>query len=398
VAVLSALLILVAATLFLQTASDVLSLVRRLLGQRRPGTLPGAAPQRLLFLVPAHNEELLIAACVQSLLRLRYPHPRFSVVVIADNCDDKTVEIARAAGAHCLERQDPRLPGKPRAIAWALDRLAVGAYDAVVIVDADTIVDAEFAAQLNAAGPLRSKAAQGFFDLSNPSESPITRMAAVLATATHRFAYPLKQRAGLNVPLVGNGMALGSDVLAQHGWHAFSICEDWEMYALLTARGVPIVGVPDARVYAQEARSLRESSTQRERWTAGRLTVLARRGPQLLLSRHIAFPQKLDAIAELIAPGPALHLGLVALFGVLSLILHPPAAGLLVAGLGATLVRPTAYTIAALVVHPEPTRAVSAFAFLPIYTLWRVATAARALRMVGDRPWIRTQRHQHNGA
>jgi len=371
--------------------------LRRLLRRGRRATPSSAALQRLLFLVPAHNEELLIEACVRSLLQVRYPRARLSVVVIADNCHDRTADLARAAGAQCLERRDPRLPGKPRAIAWALDRLPVDEHDAVVIVDADTIVDAECAAELNAAGPLRAKAAQAFFDLSNPRESPLTRMAAVLATATHRFAYPLKQGAGLNVPLVGNGMVLGSDVLAQHGWHAFSICEDWEMYALLTARGVPIECVPSAHVYAQEARSLRESATQRERWTAGRLTVLARRGPQLLLSRHITLPQKLDALAELAAPGPALHLGLVLLSSLLCLILHPPAGGLLVAALGASLLRPTAYTIAALAVHPEPARAVSAFAFLPIYVLWRIVTAVRALRMVGDRPWIRTQRHQHGG-
>ena len=179
-AALSALLTLVAAALLVQTASDVLSLVRRLLGRERPATPPSAALQRLLFLVPAHDEELLIEACVRSLVQLRYPRARFSIVVIADNCHDRTAALARAAGAQCLERRDPHLPGKPRAIAWALDLLPVGEYDAVVIVDADTIVDAECAAQLNAAGPLRAKAAQAFFDLSNPGESPITRMAAVL--------------------------------------------------------------------------------------------------------------------------------------------------------------------------------------------------------------------------
>ena len=109
-------------------------------------------------------------------------------------------------------------------------------------------------------------------------------MAAVLATATHQFAYPLKRHAGLNVPLVGNGMVLGTDVLGRFGWHAFSICEDWEMYALLTAHGVPIGCVPRARLKAQEARSLHQSSTQRRRWTidssemcccASRLAIVA---------------------------------------------------------------------------------------------------------------------------
>lgn len=393
-------LALAAAVLLAPSVSDLVSLAWAMTRQR-PRTAPASAPatrQRLLFLVPAHNEELLIESCVRSLLALAYPAVAFDVTVIADNCSDRTAARARAAGARCLERHDPGLRGKPHAIAWALERLPVARYDAAVIVDADTVLDPGFAHQLDASGPLRARAAQAFFDLSNPNESPITRMAAVLATAIHGFAYPLKQRAGLNVPLVGNGMAVGTDVLARHGWRAFSICEDWEMYALLTARGVPIVGVPDARLRAQEARSLRQSSTQRQRWTAGKLTVLARLGPRLSFSPHIGIRQKLDALAELAAPGPALHLGLVLLLGLACAALRPPAGAILLGALGASLLRPTVYTLVALRRDPNPAAALRAFAFLPVYALWRIATAMRALRRVGDAPWVRTQRHEHGGA
>jgi cellulose synthase/poly-beta-1,6-N-acetylglucosamine synthase-like glycosyltransferase len=388
----------VAALLLLPTLSDLLSVGRIAMRRGPKTTARDAHAPRLLFLVPAHNEELLIEACVRSLLQMDYPRPDVCVVVIADNCTDHTAALARRAGAQCLERHNTRLPGKPRAIAWAIDLLPVSQYDAVVIVDADTMVDAAFAAQLRTVGPLRAKAAQGFFDVSNPDETPITRMSAVLALATHHFAYPLKRRAGLNVPLVGNGMAIGTDVLEQHGWHAFSICEDWEMFALLTERGIPIEGVPSARILSQEARSLNQSSTQRQRWTAGRLTVLARIGPRLLRSRRIGPRQKLDALAELTAPGPALHLGLVTLLGALTVALALPARELLVVALAASLLRPAVYTMAALAVHPAPWRTLLAFAFLPVYVVWRIGTAARAIRMVGDSPWIRTQRHQHGGA
>jgi len=396
---LSLLLGLAAAILLLPTASDLINLGRVLLGYPARGRSTSLGEQpRLLFLVPAHNEELLIEACVRSVRNLRYPPERFSVVVIADNCADRTAIIARTAGVRCLERHVPAHPGKPRAIAWAMEQLPLGDYDAVVIVDADTMVDAEFAVELAKAGPLAERAVQGFFDLSNPTESPITRMAAVLATATHRFAYRLKQRSGLNVPLVGNGMAIGTQVLARHGWQAFSICEDWEMYALLTERGVPIVGAPSARLYAQEAQSLRQSSSQRERWTAGRLTVLAHVGPRLLRSGDVTLRQKLDAVAELSTPGPALHLGIALLLTALAVSGGVPGAPILAWVLCASLIRPIVYTIAALVVQPDPWRTITAFAFLPVYTAWRLGAAVRALRMVGDKPWIRTQRHQHRGA
>ena len=126
------------------------------------------------------------------------------------------------------------------------------------------------------AAPLNHKVLQAYFDVANPQDSSLTRMAAVLAAANFRFAYPLKRRVGVNAPLLGNGMCIGAGVLATHGWKAFTIAEDWELYALYTAQGISIESVEGARLFAQEACSLRQSSTQRQRWTAGKLTVLIR--------------------------------------------------------------------------------------------------------------------------
>src|SRR4051794_11967653 len=102
----------VAAVLMLPTISDALSIA--IAWRRRPARRQSAVPPRLLFIVPAHDEERLIDACVRSLLALRYPSDRSTVVVVADNCSDRTAARARASGATCLERSDVNLPGKPR--------------------------------------------------------------------------------------------------------------------------------------------------------------------------------------------------------------------------------------------------------------------------------------------
>src|SRR5205809_2279984 len=121
--VISLLIGLVAVALLLPTASDLLSLARIATGRRRRAITPAEELPRLLFLVPAHNEELLIESCVRSLVGMRYPATCYSVVVIADNCTDRTSPLARAAGARCLERHDQALPGKPRAIDRKSTRL-----------------------------------------------------------------------------------------------------------------------------------------------------------------------------------------------------------------------------------------------------------------------------------
>ena len=384
---------LLSCALLLPTASDLLSVLKVLLGRTPKRTAPPDELPRFLVLVPAHDEEMTVAACVRSLFQMHYPSDRFTVAVIADNCDDRTADVALATGACCLEREDPLHPGKPHAIAWALERLPLDRYDAVTIVDADTVVAPGFAAALARAAPLNGKAVQGYFGVENRTENALTRLAAILAAANHRFAYPLKKRAGLNTPLLGNGLSIGTMVLRTHGWRAFSIAEDWEMYAQLTERGILIECVPDAVVYAEEAHSLRESLSQRERWTAGKLTVLVRSILPVLRSRQIGPHQKLDAIAELSSVGPVLHLTLVLLGTSVAVLLRvPPAITLLLVG---SLLRPVAYTLFALGGEPDPVRAMAAFAFLPVYAIWRIGAAVSSLRMLGNKPWIRTPRRSH---
>ena len=388
---------LVTAVLLLPTVSDLAAIARMGAGRRRRRRDPvrhgGDTRPRLLFLVPAHDEELLIDSCLRSLMSLRYPADRMTVVVIADNCADRTADLARDAGARCLERRSTDRRGKPWAIAWALEQLDLNDHDAIVIVDADSVVDREFAAALAATGPLDDKAVQPYNDVSNRGENALTRMASVLSSMRFRFMNALKQRVGLNVPLA-NGLCVGARVLSERGWNAFSICEDWEMYAILTTRGVPIENLPTARLWSQEASSLRQSSSQRRRWTAGRLDVVARHGAALLRSPHVGRHQKLDALAELTAPGPAVHLGVVVALATFAMAFQPPGATWLTVGLGLSLARPILYTLAALRVESEPAIAARAFLYLPVYTMWRLAVQTTAVLSAGHTPWTRTQRAQ----
>jgi 1,2-diacylglycerol 3-beta-glucosyltransferase len=378
--------------LLLPSASDLLSLATITAGRgRRRGSGHGESA-RFLFLVPAHNEELLLARCLDSFSNLDYPIEGVDVLVVADNCTDATARIAREAGVRCLERDVPQLRGKPHAIAWALETCSLADYDAVAIIDGDTIVDPLYAQEMSRVPGLRHKAAQAYNGLSNPQENALTRMASVLSAAYYRYVYPLKQKAGLNPPLTGAGMCIGAGVLERCGWSAFSLSEDVEMYVRLTLQGVRTECVPEARVYSREAASLEASGSQRQRWRAGRLTILGRLGRLVIGHGDVSWRQRLDLLSELAAPGPAVHLGLVALLSVAALLLPLPGRAWIIGGLLASLVRPTLYTALAIATDARPVQALSAFLFLPIYTGWRLTTEAAAWLQLGDKPWIRTSR------
>jgi 1,2-diacylglycerol 3-beta-glucosyltransferase len=359
--------------------------------RRRPAVTDGLQGPSLLFLVPAHDEALLIRDCLGSFGAHRYPESLIRVVVIADNCVDETAAIVRAAGFECLERIDIDRRGKPHAITWALEQLPIAEFDAVIIIDADTVIERDFGKRLASAAPLRGKAVQAWHDVSNPGESALTRMAQVFAAGRYRFGFRLKSSAGINVPIMGNGMCIGTDVLRKHGWQAYSICEDWEMYALLTQAGVAIEYVPGLRVFSQEARSLNQGASQRKRWTAGKLQVLFSLAPRILRNRRIRVLQKLDAAAELTAPGPVVLLAVVLL---LSLpVINVPGYTWLMAALWLPVARQALYTAAGLATVPEKLAAVRAFAFLPWYAVWRVGIQISSLGMLGAQPLVRTERH-----
>jgi len=377
-----------AIVLLLPSLSDVWSLLASL----RPASRHHPArPPRILALVPAHDEALLIADTVRSLLEQDYPPDRWRVLVVADNCTDETAVKARAAGAECLERHDLKQPGKPRAIAWTISQLSLKDLDAVTIVDADVVVARDYAAGLAREAPLNAKAVQPYNDVRNPEESALTRMSAVFAAARFRGSFALKQRVGLSIPLSA-GLCIGTDLLKRYGWDAFTLCEDWELYASLTARGAPVGLATSAHLYAQETKSLRQSGRQRRRWMLGKWAVLTRWGPSLLKSRKASLHQKLDAIAELMAPGPALHLGLVAMGWGAAWLAGLTSSPWLMA-LPVSLVRPAVYAAIGIACDSQPIRAVRSFAFLPLYAGWRLLSAVGALVTSGGLQWERTERH-----
>ena len=288
-----------------------------------------------------------------------------------------------------------RLAARPvaRALAEVLRTPQTRRY----ILAAGLIFAALIAYLATASPPLATKVLQPYNGVSNATQNALTRMAAVLSMANHGLAYVWKTRAGLNVPL-SVGMCIGTEVLARYGWTVHTICEDWELYAQLTARGVRIEEVPAAQIRAQEAATFRAGGSQRRRWTAGKLKVLREHVGPLCRSRAISVAQKLDALAELSAGGPALHLCLALALASTALLLRPPAFPILAVALLASLLRPVVYTLLALVKTPEPLRALGAFALLPCYAAWRFWVALTTLGTLGSKLWIRTERHERLNA
>ena len=101
---------------------------------------------RFMAIIPAHNEENVIEALIESLKNQDYPKDKYDIYVIADNCTDRTPEIAREHGAIVMERFDEEHKTKGYALQWFLKQKIDedAPYDALCIFDADNIVDKDF--------------------------------------------------------------------------------------------------------------------------------------------------------------------------------------------------------------------------------------------------------------
>ncbi len=73
---------------------------------------------RFMAIIPAHNEEAVVANLIESLKKQDYPKELFDIYVIADNCTDNTAKVAKEAGAIVYKRFDETKKTKGYALNW----------------------------------------------------------------------------------------------------------------------------------------------------------------------------------------------------------------------------------------------------------------------------------------
>ena len=111
-------------------------------------------PHRFGFVIAARNEENVIANLIESIRQQNYPSDMIDVFVVADNCTDKTADVAREAGAVVYERFNDEQVGKSYALNYLFNKInadygSYRAYDGYFIFDADNIVGKDFTRAMN---------------------------------------------------------------------------------------------------------------------------------------------------------------------------------------------------------------------------------------------------------
>lgn len=241
----------------------------------------GKQATRFLIVIPAHNEELYIAATVRHLQMLDYPAGLRHIVVVADACSDGTAAAAEQAGAQVLVKPAPATT-KGATIRWTLSHAAITetAWDALVIFDADSRPGTGFLAAMDGALARGDKAIQGRCE-SHGQAGWVPTAYAVNTTQRNRTWHLARELAGFSAALTGTGICFARDVLSKLPVETKTLTEDLEYTARLTLLGVRARYLHEAVTIIEQPATLRASTGQRLRWARGQISTSLAYGPAL---------------------------------------------------------------------------------------------------------------------
>lgn len=233
---------------------------------------------RFLVLIPAHDEERVIRRCLEA---IAVDHRLGDIVLlVADGCQDATAEIARSFGARVLERGPGEEPGRAAARQAGLEHARTLDWDAVVMLDADSVIFPGFFDSCEGALAAGADAVQA------RSESQKGR---TLATEASLAAFTLqgvtlprgRDRLGTFVRLRGTGMAIRRDVALAHRFRA-PASEDLFFTLDLLMDGIRCRHVDAARLRSEGAHSWNDFGGQKVRYEAGRMAAARAYLPRLV--------------------------------------------------------------------------------------------------------------------
>jgi 1,2-diacylglycerol 3-beta-glucosyltransferase len=348
--------------------------------------------QRFLILVPAHNEERLLPSLLDNLRQLDYPSALYAVHVVADNCTDRTAELARASGAFAHERVDDERRGKGYALQWLMQQLWASGepHDAVLILDADSIISPNFLTVMDTRLACGERAIQAYYAVRDPQSSWSASLRSVALAALH-YLRPLgRMPLGGSAGLKGNGMVFAAEILREYQWSA-SLTEDIEYHMALILGGHRVTFAPDAIVWAEMPSSLKAARTQNIRWERGRQEMLRQYVPRLL---RAALAQRsfllFDAAIEQIIPPFSLVAAASLLLLIGALVLQSALAVLLGAFL---LIGQIIYILSGLGLSSAPRKVYQALLYVPVFIAWKVWLYVRVLIGLDRKGWTRTARN-----
>lgn len=239
----------------------------------------------VVVLIPAHNEQMWIQRTIKSLYDQTYPVKR--VLVMADNCTDRTVELAREVGAEVhetVDNSDRKAGAMNQGFAMLLPSLKDT--DVVMGMDADGVIkqDAiQIALEIfesrpelgGVSGSVRCREPKGWVETAQVLE--YERGRRNMARAKGRIHVLSGAAAFIKVGVLRHvAESRGSTLPGTRGevMMAENIVEDYELTLAVQKLGYGVTSSKRVEMFSDLMTSIRELEGQRMRWYRGTIETL----------------------------------------------------------------------------------------------------------------------------
>ena len=292
------------------------------LGTRKSYYPTANKQHKFAILFPAYKEDRVILPVVESFLQQHYPQELYKVIVISDHMQETTNERLAQLPITLLKANYEN-SSKAKALNFAMDHFGRDEFDAVVILDADNIVDTNFLLEINKVFDAGVQAIQAHRTAKNRN-TDIAVLDGLSEEVNNSIFRRGHVRLGISSALIGSGMIFNYQWFHDNVKHLVTTGEDKELEVLLLKQRIFIEFLDEVYVYDEKTQEQKAFYNRRRRWFA---TQFAQWGrvfkdlPQAILSGNIDYSDKL--IQWMLPPRLILFGGIIVMGSIMQIIDWP---------------------------------------------------------------------------
>lgn len=292
------------------------------LGTRKSYYPTANKQHKFAILFPAYKEDRVILPVVESFLQQHYPQELYKVIIISDHMQETTNERLAQLPITLLKANYEN-SSKAKALNFAMDHFGRDKFDAVVILDADNIVDTNFLLEINKVFDAGVQAIQAHRTAKNRN-TDIAVLDGLSEEVNNSIFRRGHVRLGISSALIGSGMIFNYQWFHDNVKHLVTTGEDKELEVLLLKQRIFIEFLDEVYVYDEKTQGEKGFYNQRRRWLA---TQFAQWGrvfkdlPQAILSGNIDYSDKL--IQWMLPPRLILFGGIIVMGSIMQIIDWP---------------------------------------------------------------------------
>lgn len=239
-------------------------------------TVPLEAPtsfKKFCVLIPSYKEDAVILSVARQAVVHPYPADAFDVVVIADSLQPETIVALKQLRLKVIEVSFTNST-KVKSINKALEALPDGVYDAVALLDADNVMEANFLHRMNGLLQKGYRVIQGRRKAKN-DENSLAFLDGV-SEAINNYIYRQGTVAlGMPASIIGSGIVFDYGIFKSKLTSMNSVGGfDRELELLLLQDKVYVYYDRDAIVYDEKVAQTKSFENQRKRWIASQFFYL----------------------------------------------------------------------------------------------------------------------------